>query len=328
MTSDDVLIELRILVPEACCATEKNRKQLRARKQGTGRLALRRLGVRRPNVAVIIVFIMTVSPLGGGRCERRPSTSAARSTGRRRRLRLLREPYDEVMNAPAPNSGANRRPNRRGVSSRKHVLDTALRVLAANGPDGVSATVVAKEANVTWGTLQYQFGDADGLWAAAIAHVLDTAGPQIWARPSAGSVEQRVTEVVDLLWNALDSPYNAAVTNLRVALAKDRAELERNYPRTAQALDALEDNLAAQFREFFDGILVDPRRARQVSALLPSALRGLHLERAYGSHVDVDDALTGLREAVVVYLNPIGPPGGGRPGAGATRRTRRRAPKP
>ena len=81
------------------------------------------------------------------------------------------------------------------------------------------------------------------------------------------------------------------MTNLRAALAKDRIELERHYPRTAQALDALEDNWVAQFREFFDGITVDPRHARQVSALLPAALRGLHAERTFGSHLNIDDAL-------------------------------------
>jgi hypothetical protein len=94
------------------------------------------------------------------------------------------------------------------------------------------------------------------------------------------------------------------VTNLRAALAKDRVELERSYPRTADALDALEDNWLKQFREFFDGITVDPRHARQVSALLPAALRGLYAERTFGSHLNIDDALVGLREAITLYMTP------------------------
>jgi AcrR family transcriptional regulator len=216
------------------------------------------------------------------------------------------------MTAPQRNLRAGRRPNRRGESSRKHVLDVALRLLAAGGPDAVSVKLIAKEAHVTWGTVQYQFGDADGFWAATILHILDTAGPRVWARPSAGSIEKRVAEIIDLLWNAYDSPYNAAVSNLRTALAKDRAELERNYPRTASALDVLEDSLLKEFRKFFDGIAVDPRHARQVSALLPAALGGLHVERAFGSRVDIDDALAGLREAITLYMAPAqGPSRGG-----------------
>jgi AcrR family transcriptional regulator len=209
------------------------------------------------------------------------------------------------MTAPQSNLRAGRRPNRRGESSRKHVLDVALRMLATGGPDAVSVKLIAREANVTWGTVQYQFGDADGFWAATILHILDTAGPQVWARPSAGSVEGRVAEIIDLLWNAYDSPFYAIVSNLRAALAKDRAELERSYPRTADAFDALEDNLLTQFRKFFDGITVDPRHARQVSALLPAALRGIHTERIFSSRIDVDDALTGLREAITRYMTQV-----------------------
>ena len=208
------------------------------------------------------------------------------------------------MTAPQSNLRAGRRPNRRGESSRKHVLDVALRQLASGGPDAVSVKMIAKEAHVTWGTVQYQFGDADGFWAATILHILDTAGPHIWARPSAGSVDERVAEVIDLLWKAFDSPYNAAVSTLRGALAKNHVELERSYPRTAKALDALDDNWLKQFGEFFDGIAVDPRPARQVSALLPAALRGLHAERTFGSRVDIDDALAGLRQAITLYMAP------------------------
>lgn len=208
------------------------------------------------------------------------------------------------MTADRSKNGGERRPNRRGTSSRQNVLDVALRLLATGGPEAVSTNLVAKEAGVTWGTLQYQFGEADGLWAAVITYVLDTAGPRIWARPSAGSVEKRVNEVIDLIWNAFDSPYSAAISNLRSTLAKDRAELTQAYPRTAQALEALDDNLAQQFREFFDGIAVDPRRARHVSTLLPAALRGLHAERSFDSRVDISGALTGLREAVTLYMTP------------------------
>jgi AcrR family transcriptional regulator len=208
------------------------------------------------------------------------------------------------MIAPKSKLRTGRRPNRRGESSRKHVLDVALRLLAGGGPEAVSVKSIAKEAQVTWGTIQYQFGDADGFWAATIQHILDTAGPRIWARPSAGSVEERITEIMDLLWKAFDAPYNAAVSTLRGTLAKNRIELERSYPRTGIALDALDDNWLKQFGEFFDGIAVDPRHARQISALLPAALRGLHTERAFGSRVDIDDALAGLREAITLYMAP------------------------
>ena len=38
--------------------------------------------------------------------------------------------------------------------------------------------------------------------------------------------------------------------------------------------------------------------------MLPAALRGLYAERTFGSHLDIDDALAGLREAITLYMTP------------------------
>ena len=65
-------------------------------------------------------------------------------------------------------SAKGTRLNRRGLETRGNMLDVAVRVLAAGGPDAVSANSVAKEAGATWGVVQHQFGDADGLWAAVL----------------------------------------------------------------------------------------------------------------------------------------------------------------
>lgn len=203
---------------------------------------------------------------------------------------------------PSPTSSVGRQPNQRGLSTRSRVLDAALQLLAGGRPESASANLVAKEAGVTWGTVQYQFGDADGLWSAVLSHILDTAGPVIWARPSATSPAGRVSEVIELLWNAMDSPYHAAMTTLRGSLARDRAELERGFPRTAAAMDALDDNWTLQFAQFFEGIDVDPRRASRVCALLPSALRGLRAEQEFGSPVNITEALAGLRDSLTLYL--------------------------
>jgi hypothetical protein len=38
--------------------------------------------------------------------------------------------------------------------------------------------------------------------------------------------------------------------------------------------------------------------------LLPAALRRLYDERTFGSRIDIDDALAGLREAITLYMTP------------------------
>lgn len=97
--------------------------------------------------------------------------------------------------------------------------------------------------------------DADGLWATTLEHILATAGPTVWARP---------------VWTALDSTYYTARTDLQTNLAGTRAELTREYPRTARALDAIDKTMAEQF-----------------------------------AHLDVDRALTGPQHAVAACLTAV-----------------------
>lgn len=182
------------------------------------------------------------------------------------------------------------------------MLEAALTVLSSGRQEAVSANLVAREAGVTWGTVQYRFGSVDGLWADVVEHILDTAGPVVWARPRAKSVPGRVKEFIDLMWRALDSPYYIARTTLQSALAASRPELEHNYPETAKALHAIDEIMETQCGQFFVDLAVDRSRARRVGVLLPVALRGLHAERKYDPTFDADEALAGLRDSVTLYL--------------------------
>lgn len=210
--------------------------------------------------------------------------------------------YDVPMPHPSPTSADGRRTNRRGEATRTHVLDVALRVLSSGGPEAVSVNLVAKEAGVTWGTVQYQFGDADGLWAATLEHILATAGPIVWARPSTTSVPDRVAELFGLVWAALGSAYYTARTNLQSNLAGTSAALKCEYPRTAKALDAIDRTMADQFEAFLSDLPVSPAAIGEVCAFAPAALRGMHREHTFGAQLDVDEALAGLQNAVSAYL--------------------------
>lgn len=203
----------------------------------------------------------------------------------------------------SPTSAAGRRRNRRGAITRMQVLDAALEQLASGRAEAVSVNLVAKRAGVTWGTVQYQFGDADGLWAAALEHIIDTAGSAVWGHPCTTSVTERVGEVIDLVWAALDSVYYTARTTLQSTLARDWAELQSNYPKTAQALERVDRMWTRQFTEFFGDLPVDAVQARRVCAYLPVALRGLHDESTRHADFDSADALAGLRDSVTAYLS-------------------------
>ena len=192
--------------------------------------------------------------------------------------------------------------NRRGLETRQAVLRVAVRCLAEGGPESVSANRIAREANVTWGTVQHQFGDSDGLWAA----VLDTIsgrGPRLLpVPPDVVTLEARVAMIVDIIWDAMGKPALKAMHNLRRSLPRERAELEAQYPRTAAALAAWDSKWQRACREAFGGIDVDGGRLERVRAFLPGAVRGLYDEQYLSSFVDIAEARAGLAGAITAYL--------------------------
>ena len=200
-------------------------------------------------------------------------------------------------------SAKGTRLNRRGLETRETLLRTAVRCLADGGPEAVSANLVAREAGVTWGTVQHQFGDVDGLWAAVLSSVSERAKELVPVRDGTASLAERVGEVVSLMWNAMDKPALRAIHNLRVALPRERAALERDFPRTARALLDWNARWEQSVREAFAGFEVDPARLHRVRALLPGAVRGIHSEQYLSSYADMDEARQGLAEAITEYLS-------------------------
>ncbi|MBK0869993.1 MULTISPECIES: TetR/AcrR family transcriptional regulator [unclassified Saccharopolyspora] len=197
-------------------------------------------------------------------------------------------------------SAKGTRLNRRGLETRRTLLKVAIRCLA-DGSEGVSANLIAREAGVTWGTVQHQFGDADGLWAAVLAHISERSDPLL--PPQHAALPDRVGAVVDMLWRALDSAGARAIHHLRLALPRDRGELEAEFPRTAEALAAWDASWNEACERAFDGLAVDKVKLRRVRALLPGAMRGLHGEQDLSTYLDIDDAKRGLSDAVTAYLS-------------------------
>ena len=199
-------------------------------------------------------------------------------------------------------SAKGTRLNRRGLETRTQLLETAVACLAAGGPDAVSANLVARRAGATWGTVQHQFGDADGLWAAVLAHIGSTFGSLTPEIPPGEELGARVRSIVEMLWRAVDLPISHAIYNLRLALPRERDELESSYPRTAAALASWDRQWTDACTAAFADLPVEPTRLRRVVSLLPGALMGLRTEEHLVTYIDLGEAREGLTGAVTAYL--------------------------
>lgn len=199
-------------------------------------------------------------------------------------------------------SAKGTRLNKRGLETRQALLATALECLAEGGPESVSASLIAREAGVTWGTVQHQFGDVDGLWAAVLEHVLKDTSTMRPRLPDSPVLADRVSAIVELLWAAMDLRTSRAIHHLRLALPRQRDELESEYPATAAAIAQFDAAWTHLVEHAFDGFDLDPVRLARVRSLLPGAMRGLHSEQFLSTYTDSTEARLGLSESITSYL--------------------------
>jgi AcrR family transcriptional regulator len=199
-----------------------------------------------------------------------------------------------------------RRANRRGHATRENMLEAALQVLASGDPGAVSGNRISKEIGATWGAVKYQFGDIDGFWAAVLHRTAEHRAKMLSQTDIAAPLHDRVAAIIDTLYDGLTGTDSRAIENLRAALPRDHAELERLYPRTAAELFSWGQGWLEKCQNAFAGLDIDPDRVREVAEFIPGAMRGITSERQLGGYADLDLARRGLTNAIAAYLEASG----------------------
>lgn len=197
-----------------------------------------------------------------------------------------------------------RKPNRRGVAAREKLLSTALEMLGTGRAEAVSINLVAREAGLSWGSVQNLFGDSDGFWSTVVQRITDDK-EALWPPPQSDTIAGRITEVAALYRDVLGSPYAVAIDAIRLGLPRPRSVLAETHPLTAAALDRLEHDWAQSFLDFFDDVrdqAVDDQRFQEVAWALPIALHGLQSHLNNGASVDADGVYRTLVVSMTRYL--------------------------
>jgi len=108
----------------------------------------------------------------------------------------------------------------RAERSRQAVIDETVRYILQEGFAPPSMRQITERAGLTWGVVQYHFGDLDGILMAVVdkgfGELLETldALPAQAATIPAG---QRPAFVVDAVWRAFSSPTSMAALEILIA---------------------------------------------------------------------------------------------------------------
>ena len=164
------------------------------------------------------------------------------------------------------------------AKTRALIIATAVDTIAELGLRRASAATIAQRSGLSWGVIQYHFGDLLGLLLATFENAIDTYEDNMRAGLSAeGPVEDRTRELLARQWAQMtDAPYQS--------LLEIQLELHRE-PRVDAAYRAGAVRAGRASRLAWRTVFVDVDSAivDRTHDLAISSLRGLAVSHALGT---------------------------------------------
>ena len=187
----------------------------------------------------------------------------------------------------------------RADRTRATVIDETVRCVLEEGFGAASAKHITERAGVTWGVIQYHFGDRDGLLMAVVdrgfSELLDTLNAM---EPELGSTSGRARAelVVNAVADAFLSPTSIAALEILIATRAGRADVDQRH------LLELFSTLTRLGRYVADGL--EPERADAVGNLIWTTLMGAMVAKmAVPDPVDVSRELRALTDVIAAYVD-------------------------
>jgi TetR/AcrR family transcriptional regulator, regulator of cefoperazone and chloramphenicol sensitivity len=121
-------------------------------------------------------------------------------------------------------------PRKRGDDTRAKIIDETVRCIVEEGYVAATAKHVAERAGVTWGVIQYHFGDRNGLLMA----VVDDGVTRLVESLSSADVSdlpmrERIEVVIDTAWSCYSSPTSMAAFEILRATRGSLGDSSRRH---------------------------------------------------------------------------------------------------
>lgn len=199
------------------------------------------------------------------------------------------------MTAPRrPPTGTQARAER----TRTAVIDETVRCILDEGFAPPSVRHITDRAGLTWGVVQYHFGDLDGLLMAVVdkgfAELLDALAD---LSPS-GSVAARTQFVIDAVWDAFSSPTSRAALEILIATRGLRGGAANTH------LAELMSALTSLGRHLGEGLSAP--HAGRIGNLIWATLRGLVVaQMVWPEPVDSARDRQALVDVITAYVEHV-----------------------
>lgn len=173
-----------------------------------------------------------------------------------------------------------------------------MRCIIEEGYAAASARHIAERAGVTWGVIQYHFGDREALMMAVVdegfAHLLTALG----AHPDLSSkltLRRKAESIVTAAWEAFSTPTSRAAIEILIATRASRE------PAATEHLSDLAIALSQLGKQIGQGLQASHRTA--VGSLLWATLRGMVLaQMVVPTPIDTTRERRELVNVIVAYI--------------------------
>lgn len=187
----------------------------------------------------------------------------------------------------------------RAERTRAKAIAETVRCVLDEGIGVASAKHIAERAGMTWGVIQYHFGDRDGLLMAVVDQGFTELLAALQELPPADATmdtRERVEQVVSAAWAAMSSPTSRAAIEILVGTRATRGTAAGEHL----------DHLAGTFAGLGIGVGADAdaTHSAALSHLLLSTLRGLVTTQLIMARpVDTARERQMLVEVICAYLD-------------------------
>lgn len=196
------------------------------------------------------------------------------------------------------------RPMAHGTVTRQKMIETTIRLLAAEGYSAASWRSIGKSADVSGGVLQYHFGDKRGLFEAVIEELCQRQLTAVRERllPQHGTIRERVAAYVATSVSIMAGDNEIALLELLLGTrgTEDGA-------LSQQSLDRMQTELSAIWQELFSDTVVGRKQLAAAHHLLFSALHGMEVQKLFSPHRRSHSEHEALIDAITALVHGAGP---------------------
>lgn len=186
--------------------------------------------------------------------------------------------------------------------TRQKVIQAAIDCIYEEGFNTAHTNRICERAGVSWGVLQYHFGDKDGLLQAVLDNIFaDFTASLGNAELDEGNLKQRLQRMIELVWSLVSKPeYRVSMAILRNAGKSADSSIDDERLVTLWA-----EETAQLWETLFKDLVDKPTKSDTARRILFATLRGFADElnpRGHTTKQELQKEFAALADAITFLL--------------------------